>query len=338
MQETKTMKSGANASSADENSPTEVAPHKSVSTSGKPNKSGKKKLPKSLIIGLVFVGIGILFATLPFLFMVVNTYQSHEQADSHAQAVQALKPPSGDIALQEARQYNQDLYRDGAKAIGEVQDPWSGSSDSASEKDTRYQKMLDIPADGIMATIQYPRLGINLPIRHGTGNEVLSAGAGHLYGTSLPVGGVNTHAVISAHTGYDRLMFDRLSLREGKIGDFFYIQVLGETLAYQVRSIEVIEPDDFSHFGIEAGKDQVTLLTCTPYGVNNKRLLVTGERVSMPEPAPDPASMPQSHPERMLIASVLVVWLLFTLFVLLYLRKRRRRRKSAVGRALHRAE
>ena len=82
----------------------------------------------------------------------------------------------------------------------------------------------------------------------------------------------------------------------------------------------------------------MTLLTCTPYGVNNKRLLVTGERVNIPDPAPDPASMPQSHPERVLIASVLAVWLLFTLFVLLYLSKRRRRHKSAVGHALHRAE
>lgn len=126
--------------------------------------------------------------------------------------------------------------------------------------------------------------------------KVLAAGAGHLYGTSLPVGGTNTHAVISAHTGYDRLMFDRLSLGQGHVGDRFTIEVLGHTLAYRVTDIRVIDPDDFSLFGIEAGKDEVSLLTCTPYGVNTRRLVVTGERVDIPDPAPAPDDVPLARP------------------------------------------
>lgn len=134
--------------------------------------------------------------------------------------------------------------------------------------------------------------------------KVLAAGAGHLYGTSLPVGGTNTHAVISAHTGYDRLMFDRLSLGQGHVGDRFTIEVLGHTLAYRVTDIRVIDPDDFSVFGIEAGKDEVSLLTCTPYGVNTRRLVVTGERVDIPDPAPAPDDVPLARPGWWLLAAV----------------------------------
>lgn len=275
------------------------------------------------IAGLILLALSVLFATLPFILMVLNTRQSHSQIDSHSQAVQGLKYPKADEALAAAETYNQELYRNGSTVIGEVEDPWDGGTSILAEKDSQYQKTLNIPNDGIMATISYPRLGINLPIRHGTSNAVLSDGAGHLYGTSVPVGGVNTHAVISAHTGYDRLMFDRLSLREGKIGDIFYITVLNRVLAYQVFDIQVIEPDDFSHFSIQEGQDRVTLLTCTPYGVNNKRLIVTGTRVGIPEPAPEPDTVPQSHPECLLMAGVFVVWLIFTAFVMLFVRNHR---------------
>lgn len=146
--------------------------------------------------------------------------------------------------------------------------------------------------------------------------KVLAAGAGHLYGTSLPVGGTNTHAVISAHTGYDRLMFDRLSLGQGHVGDRFTIEVLGHTLAYRVTDIRVIDPDDFSVFGIEAGKDEVSLLTCTPYGVNTRRLVVTGERVDIPDPAPAPDDVPLARPGGWLLAAVGVAMALTAAMVL----------------------
>ena len=145
-----------------------------------------------------------------------------------------------------------------------------------------------------MATIKYPRLGINLPIRHGTSQNVLAAGAGHLYGSSLPVGGKNTHTVISAHTGLaDQLMFDKLRGfgSEAKKGDVFYLITAGHMLAYKVTDISVVDPSDFSKLKIVAGKDLSTLLTCTPYGINTHRLLVSGHRVAIPLPAPDPADV-----------------------------------------------
>lgn len=299
--------------------------------------SSKRRLSKTTIAGLILLTLSIISATLPFILMVVNSGMSTRAVDAHESDVDKLSVAKANEAFAQAKEYNARLFQEGSQVLGEVSDPWSGGKDSLAQEDKTYQKMLNVPADGIMATIRYPRLGINLPIRHGTSDVTLASGAGHLYGTSLPVGGTNTHSVISAHTGYDRLMFDRLSMGQGRIGDFFYITVLGHVLAYRVSSIFVIEPDDFSHFAIEAGKDQVTLLTCTPYGVNNKRMLVTGQRVKIPNPAPDPKTVPQDHPEYWLIAGVVLVWLLFMLFVFLIVTKRRKKKLPARSLPAHHA-
>ena len=134
-----------------------------------------------------------------------------------------------------------------------------------------------------MGTIKVPKQSINLPIYHGTSEEALASGAGHLYGTSLPVGGKSTHSVITGHRGLvEAMMFTRLD--EVKKGDFFYIEVMGETLGYKVDNISVILPDDTSKLRIAPGEDRVTLMTCTPYGVNTHRLLISGHRVSIPAP------------------------------------------------------
>ena len=129
-----------------------------------------------------------------------------------------------------------------------------------------------------MGAVRYPRLHISLPVRHGTDAATLEKSAGHLYGTSLPVGDESTHAVVAAHRGLaDRLMFTNLGL--AKKGDLFEIDVQGERLRYKVTDIRVNGPDDVKPLAVEKGRDLVTLYTCTPYGVNTQRLLVTGERV-----------------------------------------------------------
>ena len=134
-----------------------------------------------------------------------------------------------------------------------------------------------------MGSIEIPSININLPIYHGTSDEVLSAGVGHLNESSLPVGGINTRSVLTGHRGLpNSKLFTRLD--ELEIGDLFFIRVLNETLAYKVSDIEVIEPEDVSGLEIEAGKDLVSLITCTPYGLNTHRLVVTGERTEY-EPA-----------------------------------------------------
>ena len=128
-----------------------------------------------------------------------------------------------------------------------------------------------------------PKIGVELPIRHGTSEPVLAVGAGHLYGTSLPVGGTGSHTVVTGHRGLVKsLMFTRLD--ELHDGDFMYIKVMDETLGYEVDRISVIEPDDVSRLKIVPGEDRLTLMTCTPYGINTHRLLVSGHRVAIPLP------------------------------------------------------
>ena len=155
--------------------------------------------------------------------------------------------------------------------------------------DANYQGLLDSGA-GIMGTVLVPKIGVELPIRHGTSEPVLAVGAGHLYGTSLPVGGTGSHTVVTGHRGLVKsLMFTRLD--ELHDGDFMYIKVMDETLGYEVDRISVIEPDDVSRLKIVPGEDRLTLMTCTPYGINTHRLLVSGHRVAIPLPAPDPADV-----------------------------------------------
>ena len=141
-----------------------------------------------------------------------------------------------------------------------------------------------------MGAIRIPQLSIDLPIYHGTDEQSLMKGAGHLYGTSLPVGGPSTHSVIAGHRGLvESLMFTRID--EMRKGDYFYLDVMGRTLAYQVDHIWVIDPEDTSKLRVTPDEDRVTLLTCTPYGVNTQRLLVSGIRVPMPGVAPKPSDI-----------------------------------------------
>lgn len=158
------------------------------------------------------------------------------------------------------------------------------SSASASSADAEYQSLLD-SGGGVMGTIRIPKISVKLPIYHGTSESALASGAGHLYGSSLPVGGRNTHTVLTGHRGLvEAAMFTRLD--EMRVGDYFYIEVMGRTLGYQVDRITVIEPNDTSQLKIVPGEDRVTLMTCTPYGVNTHRLLVSATRSSIPDEIP----------------------------------------------------
>ena len=144
---------------------------------------------------------------------------------------------------------------------------------------------------GVMAYVDIPKINVYLPVQHGTGAETLEKSVGHVVGTSLPVGGSSTHAVLSAHSGMasSKLFSDIDQLEKG---DVFYIHVLGEVLAYEVDSINIVLPTDTSLLQIEEGKDFVTLVTCTPFGVNTHRLLVRGHRVPyVPEQKAETAEM-----------------------------------------------
>ena len=179
-------------------------------------------------------------------------------------------------AVAEARQYNIDLTR------SEVQltDPFK---DKKSNGETLfYNRILDLDGSGIMGYVKIPCISVDLPIYHGTSTEVLERGIGHLAASSFPIGGKSTHAVLTGHTGLSsaKLFTD---LTEMKKGDLFFIHVLDKKLAYRVDQINVIRPENTRKLQIIDGKDYVTLLTCTPYGVNDHRLLVRGIRTEYHE-------------------------------------------------------
>ena len=145
-----------------------------------------------------------------------------------------------------------------------------------------YAEQLNVAANGIMGFVTVPQLSITLPIYHGTDATTLERGVGHLLGSSLPIGGESTHTVLTAHSGMaSQKMFSDLDLLSQ--GDVFYLEILGETLAYEVTQIHTVLPHDTSFLGIDEGQDQCTLVTCTPFGVNTHRLLVRGTRIPYEE-------------------------------------------------------
>ncbi|MFT9008344.1 MAG: class C sortase [Bifidobacterium sp.] len=204
----------------------------------------------------------------------LQVYQSAVQSKNDAEQLRDLRL---------ATRYNESL------GPNTVLDPFAGTSEGGSDGNAisetgdsssarQYDSLLNPAGDGVMATIVVPKIGLDLPIYHGTTEETLARGIGHLYGTSLPVGGKGTHAVLTGHNGY---ALSQLFSNIHKLvkGDTFQIHVEGETLTYQVDQIQIVEPDDMSSLQRVSGKDYVTLVTCTPTGVNSHRLLVRGVRV-----------------------------------------------------------
>lgn len=151
----------------------------------------------------------------------------------------------------------------------------------AEAKDTEYASILNTTGDGMIGYVEVPSIGIDVPIYHGTSDNVLSKGIGHMYGTSFPVGGFGTHAVIAGHRGLptSKLFTD---LDKVKVGDTFVLHILDRNLYYLVDQIEIVLPDDMEYVQTDPNNDYVTLLTCTPYGVNTHRLLVRGHRIQAP--------------------------------------------------------
>ena len=146
---------------------------------------------------------------------------------------------------------------------------------------SEYKEVLNVANDGVMGELVIPKIAVDLPIYHFTTDDVLQHGVGHVVNTSVPIGGESTHVVLAGHTGLPTAqIFDRLE--ELQVGDWFIIRVLGEDCAYRVTSTEVVLPNQVNSLSIEPGKDQVTLVTCTPYGVNTHRFLVHAERTEVP--------------------------------------------------------
>ena len=234
----------------------------------------KKKIP-GIIFGLMFlIGFGIL--VYPTVADQWNTYRQSRLISSYERTISDMEPEDFTAEWEKAQAFNDTLTQN--SIYGDV----FGEEDQDLE-DTDYWQVLNVGGDGVMGYLSIPKINIKLSIYHGTSDEVLQTGVGHLNGTKLPMGGENTHSVLAAHRGLPsaRLFTDIDQLEKG---DMFYIHVLDETLAYQVDQIlDMVDKDDHETLEkalqIEEGKDQVTLFTCTPYGVNSHRLLVRGTRV-----------------------------------------------------------
>lgn len=224
---------------------------------------------------LVFIVAGAVLGYAP-VATVVNNLRQHQQSQEYSQQIARRESTSegkalNKAAIQKAREYNSTL--NGIPIL----DPFL---DEVEDSSAKYQQYLGVLADSdVMSRIRVESAGIDLPVRHGTDDSSIATGAGHVYGTALPVGGEGNRTVLTAHTGMQSAtLFDNLV--KVRKGDLMVVDTYGEKLTYKVTDIRTVLPSQSDALTAVAGKDLLTLMTCTPYGVNTHRLLVTGERVS----------------------------------------------------------
>lgn len=214
--------------------------------------------------------LGFLLCCYPIASSFLDEVKQSETIHTYDNTISELKEEEIELEREKAQSYNDVLYQSKGYMI-ESENAQILSEDS-------YHQLLNTADMGMMGSIEIPKINVYLPIYHGVSETVLSNGIGHLEGSSLPIGGTSTRAILTGHRGLPNAkLFTRLD--ELEENDLFYIHVLDEVLAYQINKIEVIEPDDVEKIEIKAGSDLVSLITCTPYGINTHRLVLTGERV-----------------------------------------------------------
>ena len=257
--------------------------------------------------------LGLILCSYPLVSGIVQQQAQKGTVATYQQMIENSSTASIEDTLTKANEYNEVL----------LNSLTSVSSDKISVlSEESYNKILNI-GNGIMGSIEIPSINVNLPIYHGTSDEVLSVGVGHLNGTSLPIGGINTKSILTAHRGLPSAkLFTRLD--ELVEGDLFFIRVLNETLAYKVNDIQVIDPEDVAGLEIEEGKDLVSLITCTPYGLNTHRLVVTGERTEY-----EPAIYENIESKNMSIREVVFLAIPFVFLTIILGRRIKSARKKA---------
>lgn len=225
------------------------------------------------IVLIILLAVGGAIVGYPLISNYLMSQNLDSQVQTYLNSAAQLDDEQYSEELKKAKEYNKSL-------IGnvEVGDPFSEQP----ETDDNYYDLLNISGTSVMACVEIPSIDIRYPIYHSASDDVLEKGIGHLQNTSLPIGGKGTHAVLTGHTGTSnaKLFTD---LDQVEIGDVFYITVLNETLAYEVDQIKVVLPSDTSALQIDPEEDYVTLITCTPFGINSHRLLVRGNRIPFSE-------------------------------------------------------
>ena len=259
----------------------------------------KKVLPVLAVVLIFVLGLGIMLY--PTIANYVNARSQTVAIDHYEEAARANAAYYEGL-LEQAQAFNREIFENG------------GLVNLTDGQKAAYETLLNLNGDGVMGYIEIPRLELKLSIGHGTEEDVLQRMVGHIEGSSLPVGGESTHAVLSAHRGLPTAkLFSDLDLMQ--VGDRFTIHTLNQTLTYQVEQITVILPEEIEALAIEPGGDYVTLMTCTPYAVNTHRLLVRGVRVEEAAPTPEPALSEKEPPDaRRLLQNVVLPALAAVLF------------------------
>ncbi|ODS20036.1 class C sortase [Corynebacterium diphtheriae] len=268
---------------------------------------------------IILVGISVLLY--PVVSTQWNNYVQRKVVEDYQSQLQDSPVEELNAALDAAREYNE------TSVGGPILDPWLAR---VSEDNLDYQHYMEqlsgLPA---MSQVSIPSIDSSLPVYHGTTEEVLQKGLGHLYGTSLPVGGEGTHSVITGHTGLTTsTMWDNLI--DMKEGDAVYVNTFGQKMKYQVTSTEVVLPHETESLAQQPDKDLITLITCTPYGVNSHRLLVHAERVPL-DPEDEAAFNQKNAILQWWMWALLIVAALAIAFLIHWIRKERRKAAAATG-------
>ena len=269
----------------------------------------KKEKMKSIITSAIML-VGALVCLYPAISNYFAEKNHAEILETYTEAVESLSEETIAEEFAKAQEYNENLSGD------PVHDPFIGGSGYTIPGN--YEEVLNINGDGVMGYIDIPSISAYLPIYHGTDSDTLLKGVGHIEQSSLPIGGVSTHSVLTGHTGVPTSeLFTKISKLE--VGDVFYIHVLNKTLKYEIYETKVIEPEDISELTIEEGRDLVTLVTCTPYGVNSHRLLVKGERTADDEEITETTGDITTNSYKYLILiCVLVIIIIIAIIIIIF--------------------
>ncbi|MDD6021193.1 MAG: class C sortase [Oscillospiraceae bacterium] len=274
----------------------------------------KKKITTVILVLILLVGLCIMLY--PIVSNYWNSLHQSRVITDYAEHVSKLDKSDYDKILASAHQYNKELASKGV----------AYKLDASQQAD--YEKQLDAAGTGIMGYIEIPKINCSLAIYHGTSDAVLQIGVGHIEGTSLPVGGIGTHCVVSGHRGLPSAkLFTNLDNLE--VGDVFMMRILNETLTYEVDQVLIVLPSDTEALSIDPKKDYCTLVTCTPYAVNTHRLLVRGHRIENLKSSDDiKVTSDAVQIDPMIIAPIVAVPILILLVIAVLTRAGSKTRKA----------
>jgi sortase A len=274
----------------------------------------KKRKSTTIILVIIFL-VGLCVLLYPTISDYVNQNHAAEVIVSYDENVEKMAKEKREQMLADAKAYNESLV--GSSLQLQNGDP----------VDDEYSSLLDVDGEGMIGYITITKIDVRLPIYHGTSSDTLAKYAGHIEGSSLPVGGKSTHAIISGHRGLPsaKLFTD---LDEMEVGDTFTITVLDKVLTYEVDQIRIVEPEELSDLGIVEVEDYVTLVTCTPYGVNTHRLLVRGKRIKTAENASVTSDALQIDTRLVAICIAIPILLAFAIWVSIHYRKKNNKSKD----------